>query len=358
MTRIKTRVTDLFAIRYPIIQGGMIWAAGYKLASAVSNCGGLGLIGGGSMDPDLFRHHIRRCRETTDRPFGVNVPLLYKHAEKLIEVALEENVKIVFTSAGNPGKFTSLLHEAGVVVAHVVPTVALALKAAQRGADVIVAEGTEAGGHNAIQAVTTLNLIPQVVDAVRIPVIAAGGIADGRGFAAALALGAEGVQMGTRFACTVESSAHFNYKQAIVDAQGDGTVLTLLKIGPTRMIRNCYAERLLEAEEAGASEEKLYELMGRNRAKSGIFEGDRTEGRLEAGQCAGLIGEVLTVRQVFERILDQYAGSRQCLPPVDDVKKAWIRCWFRRIDSLFYKLDVRQRERITNSPMERRACPG
>jgi enoyl-[acyl-carrier protein] reductase II len=311
---IPTRITKLFGIRYPIIQAGMIWAAGHKLASAVSNCGGLGLIGGGSMDPDLFRRHIRRCREETDKPFGVNIPLLYKHADDLVKVALEEGVKIIFTSAGNPGKYTAAFHEAGAVVTHVVPTVAFARKAAERGVDAIVAEGTEAGGHNSPAAVTTLALVPQVVDAVKVPVIAAGGIADGRGMAAAFALGASAAQMGTRFACTVESSAHPNYKQAIVNASDESTVLTLLKTGPTRMIRNAFVERVLEAEARGATPEEIHELLGRRRAKAGIFEGDVAEGNLEAGQSSGLIREILTVPQVFDLLLSQYRRALCQMP--------------------------------------------
>lgn len=314
MTQLRTRVTDLFGIRYPIIQGGMVWAAGHRLVSAVSNAGGLGLIGGGSMDPELFRHHIRRCREATNRPFGVNIPIIYKHSEALIRIALEERIHIAFTSAGDPGKYTPVLHEAGAVVAHVVPTVTLAKKAVDRGVDAVVAEGTEAGGHNAPQAVTTMTLIPQVVDAVNLPVIAAGGIADGRGLAAALALGAEGVQMGTRFASTFESSSHENYKQAVVDTNDEGTVLTLLKVGPTRMIRNAFAERIFEAEKRGTNADELYDLMGRDRAKSGIFEGNREEGKLEAGQSAGLVSEILTVSQVFDRLLAEYGRVCEQLP--------------------------------------------
>lgn len=315
MNPIPTRITDLFDIRFPIIQGGMVWAAGHKLAAAVSNAGGLGLIGGGSMDPELFRHHIRRCREKTDRPFGVNIPLIYKHADDLVKIALEENVKIIFSSAGNPGKYTDAFHEAGAVVAHVIPTVRLAVKAEQRGVDAIVAEGTEAGGHNALQAVTTMSLIPQVADAVNVPVIAAGGIADGRGMAAALALGAEGVQMGTRFACAVESSASDEYKKAVVEAEDDGTVLTLLKIGPTRMIKNPFSNKVQQAEAAGASEERLMEIRGRNRAKKGIFEGDGEEGMFEAGQSSGLVKDIIPVEEVFRRIIGEYDKVRSQLPP-------------------------------------------
>lgn len=314
MNRIPTRVTELFDIRFPIIQGGMVWVAGYKLAAAVSNAGGLGLIGGGSMDPELFRHHIKRCRETTDKPFGVNIPLMYRHAEDLVKVALDENVRIIFSSAGDPGKYTASFHESGAVVAHVVPTVRLAVKAEQRGVDAVVAEGTEAGGHNAPQAVTTMSLIPQVVDAVKIPVIAAGGIADGRGVAAALALGAEGVQMGTRFACTIESSASEEYKKAIVKAEDDGTVLTLLKIGPTRMIKNPFSDKVLQAEAAGASEERLKEIRSRNRAKKGIFEGDGEEGMFEAGQSSGLVKDIIPVEEVFRRIIGEYDKVRSHLP--------------------------------------------
>ncbi len=313
---ISTPITELFQISYPIIQGGMIWAAGHRLASAVSNCGGLGLIGGGSMAGELFRQHIRSCRRETDRPFGVNIPLLYQHAEELVRVALEEGVKIIFTSAGNPGKYTSLFHENGARVVHVVPTVALAVKAAERGVDAVVAEGTEAGGHNAPQAVSTLALVPQVVEAVKLPVIAAGGIADGRGLAAALALGAAGVQMGTRFACTHESSAHLDYKRAVVEARDESTVLTLLKIGPTRMLRNAFTERIQAAEARGATAEELYQLMEHDRAKRGIFEGERQEGKLEAGQSSGLIREILTVPQVFEKILGEYESARRQLPPM------------------------------------------
>ncbi len=307
---IRTRVTDLFNIRYPIIQGGMVWAAGYKLAAAVSNCGGLGLIGGGSMDAELFRHHVQKCKAVTTSPFGVNIPMIYKHAEELLKITLEEEVKVVFISAGDPGKYTPLLHEAGAVVAHVVPTVKLAVKAADRGVDAIVAEGTDAGGHNAPQAVATFSLIPQVVDAVDIPVIAAGGIADGRGLAAAFSLGAEGIQMGTRFACTVESSAADSYKKAIVESGDDDTVLTLMKIGPTRMIKNSFSDRIQQAEADGADEDTLSELRGYNRPRLGIFEGDTSEGMLEAGQSAGLVKEILSVENVFKQIINEYEKAR------------------------------------------------
>jgi enoyl-[acyl-carrier protein] reductase II len=314
MHSLHTRITDLFGVRYPINQGGMIWVAGHRLASAVSNAGGLGLIGGGSMDPELFRYHIRCCRSETPNPFGVNIPLLYKHSEDLVRVALDEGVKIIFTSAGNPGKYTPLFHEAGCLVVHVVPTVALAVKAVERGVDAVVAEGVEAGGHDSLQAVTSMTLTPQVVDAVKVPVISAGGIADGRGLAAALALGASGIQMGTRFAATVESSAHPDYKQAVVEASDDSTVLTLLKTEPTRMIRNDFANRILEAESRGASPEEIKQIDGYNRSRQGIFEGNRAEGKLEAGQSAGLVREVLTVEEVFQKILEEYERVVANLP--------------------------------------------
>jgi len=314
MRHLPTRVTELFGIRWPLIQAGMVWAAGHRLAAAAANGGGLGLIGAGSMDPDLLRHHIRRCREETDKPFGVNIPLLYKFAEEQVRVVIEEGVKIVFTSAGNPGTYTPRLHEAGVIVAHVVPTVALAQKAVERGVDAIVAEGTEAGGHNAPQAVATMTLTPQVVDAVPVPVIAAGGLADGRGMAAAFALGASGVQMGTRFACTHESSAHENYKRAVVGAGDESTVLTLLKTGPTRMIRNAFTDRVQDAEARGATKDELYEMMGRFRGRLGIFEGDAAEGKLEAGQSSGLIREILSVQEVFDKVLGEYERTVAGLP--------------------------------------------
>jgi len=314
LTSIKTQITDLLGIRFPIIQGGMVWVSGHKLVSAVSNCGGLGLIGGGSMNPDLFRYHIQQAKAATDQPFGVNIPMIYKHADDLFKITLDEGIKIVFTSAGNPGKYTPVLHEAGAIVAHVVPTVKLAVKAASRGVDAVVAEGTEAGGHNALQAVTTMCLVPQVVDAVKIPVIAAGGIANGRGLAAALTLCASGIQMGTRFACTVESSASNAYKEKVVAASDEDTVLTLLKTGPTRMIRNVFSDRMQKAEAEGKSEEFIAEQRGVNRPKQGIFNGDIEEGMVEAGQSAGSIDSIVTVSEIFDRIIKEYREARQSLP--------------------------------------------
>jgi enoyl-[acyl-carrier protein] reductase II len=309
--QISTSVTELFHIKYPIIQGGMIWVAGWKLASAVSKAGGLGLIGSGSMNADLLRHHIKQCQESTDLPFGVNIPMIRDDVEELVGVALEEGVKIVFTSAGNPAKFTDIVHKHGGIVAHVVPSVGLAKKAEERGVDAIVAEGTEAGGHNGVEEITTMALVPQVVDAVKVPVIAAGGIADGRGIYAALALGASGVQMGTRFACTLESSAHPNYCQAVVEAKDNSTILGLKKIGPVRMVKNPFAQAVIEAERRGATEQELAELLGKGRARKGIFEGDLTEGEIEAGQSSGLIQEVLSVAEVMDKVIKEFGETQE-----------------------------------------------
>lgn len=303
--KIKTKITELFNIKYPIIQAGMVWVSGWKLASAVSNEGGLGLIGSGSMKPDLLREHIQKCRAATDKPFGVNIPLLRRDAEELVKVTIEEGVKIVFSSAGHPGKFIKLFKENDIKVAHVIPSVKHALKAEEVGCDAVVGEGVEAGGHNGINETTTLTLIPQLVDAVKIPVIAAGGIADGRGILAALALGAEGVQIGTRFAATVESSAHPNYKQKVVEAQDDGTVLAFKKIGLVRMLKNDFAYRAIQAEREGWNEGKLKELLGSKRERLGIFEGDEIEGEMEAGQGVGLIKDIPTVKELFERLLSE-----------------------------------------------------
>ncbi len=246
--KITTKITELFNIEYPIIQAGMVWVSGWKLASAVSNEGGLGLIGSGSMKPDLLREHIQKCKAATDKPFGVNIPLLRRDAEELVNVIIEEGVKIVFSSAGHPGKFIKRFKEKEIKVAHVIPSVKHALKAEEVGCDAVVGEGVEAGGHNGINETTTISLIPQLVDAVKIPVIAAGGIADGRGILAALSLGAEGVQIGTRFAATVESSAHQNYKQKVIEAKDDGTILAFKKIGLVRMLKNDFAFRALKAD--------------------------------------------------------------------------------------------------------------
>ncbi len=309
--KIKTKVTELFNINYPIIQAGMVWVSGWQLASAVSNEGGLGLIGSGSMKPDLLREHIQKCKAATDNPFGVNIPLLRRDAEELVNVTIEEGVKIVFSSAGHPGKFIKQFKENDIKVAHVIPSVKHALKAEEVGCDAVVGEGVEAGGHNGINETTTISLIPQLVDAVKIPVIAAGGIADGRGILAALSLGAEGVQIGTRFAATVESSAHQNYKQKVVEAKDDGTVLAFKKIGLVRMLKNDFADRALKAEKEGWDEVKLKELLGAKRERLGIFEGDEIEGELEAGQSSGLVNEILTVKEVFNKLLNEIFAAKQ-----------------------------------------------
>ncbi len=300
---LKTKITELFRIEYPIIHDGMVWVSGWKLASAVSNCGGLGLIGSGSMKPDLLREHIIKCKAATDRPFGVNIPLLRGDADELVKVTIDENVKIVFTSAGHPKKYAKLLKENDIKLVHVVPNVKYGLKAQESGSDAVVGEGVEAGGHNGIDQITTFALIPQLVDALEIPVIAAGGIADGRGIVAAFALGAEGVQIGTRFGATVESSAHENYKRKIVEAGDTDTVLALKKIGLVRMIKNDFALRALKAEEECWDEASLKELLGSKRERAGIFEGDETEGELEAGQGVGLIKDIPSVKELMGRLI-------------------------------------------------------
>lgn len=303
-----TRLQELFGIKIPIVQAGMVWASGAKLAAAVSNAGALGLIGSGSMKPELLAEQIRKAHELTEghRPLGVNVPLLRGDAEELIHTALEAGIRIFFTSAGSPKKYTPELKEHGCAVVHVVPGVKFARKVQEAGCDAVVAEGFEAGGHNGLDQVTTMALVPQVVDAVKIPVIAAGGIADGRGIAAALALGAAGVQIGTRFAATVESSAHENYKRALLESDDRATTYLLQKIGPARMVRNAWTDRVAEAEAAGASEEELRELLGSKRERLGIFEGDLEEGQVEAGQGSGLIHDIPTAGELVARLVDEY----------------------------------------------------
>lgn len=301
-----TRITALFNIKYPIIQAGMVWTSGWRLASAVSNNGGLGLIGSGSMKPELLREHIQKCYTATDKPFGVNIPLLRGDAEELVKTTIEEGVKIVFTSAGHPKKFIEHFKKNDIKTVHVVPSVKHGLKAQEVGCDAVVGEGVEAGGHNGIDQTSTLTLIPQLVDALNIPVIAAGGIADGRGIAAAFTLGAEGVQIGTRFAATVESSAHPNYKRKVVESGDGDTVLAFKKIGLVRMMKNDFAERAVKAELDGWDEEKLRELLGTKRERLGIFEGDEIEGEMEAGQGVGLIKEILPVKDLFEKLLKEY----------------------------------------------------
>lgn len=306
---INNRATSLLNITYPIVQAGMVWVSGWKLASAVSNNGGLGLIGSGSMKLDLLKEHIQKCKAATDKPFGVNIPLLRGDAEELVKVVIEENVKIVFSSAGHPGKFIDVLKKNDVIVCHVVPSIKFGLKAESVGCDAIVGEGVEAGGHNGADELTTFALIPQLVDAVKIPVIAAGGIADGRGILAALSLGAEGVQIGTRFAVTQESSAHPNYKQRVVESKDNDTVLVLKKIGMARMLKNKFSNEAITAEYSGADTEKLKELLGQKRERLGIFEGNVDEGMMEAGQGSGLIKDIPTVKELMSRLINEFDNS-------------------------------------------------
>ena len=300
------RVTALFKIKYPIIQGGMIWNSGYKLASAVSNSGGLGLIGAGSMYPDVLREHIQKCKKATTMPFGVNVPMLYPNIEEIIQIIIEENVKIVFTSAGNPKLWTSHLKENGITVVHVVSSSKFALKAQEAGVDAIVAEGFEAGGHNGREETTTFTLIPIVREKISIPLIAAGGIATGKGMLAAMVLGADGVQMGSRFAATFESSAHDNFKRAIVDTEEGDTQLTLKELTPVRLIKNKFFNDIQNLYSKCPTPEDLKLLLGRARAKKGMFEGDLEEGELEIGQIAGLINKIDTVDVVITEIIVEY----------------------------------------------------
>lgn len=303
----KNRICQLFGIRYPIIQAGMVWTSGWKLCSAVSHAGGLGMLGAGSMKPNLLREHIAKTRTAIgDLPFAVNIPLERKDADELIEVCIEAQIKIVFTSAGNPGLFTSRLKSAGVTVAHVVPTSKHAIKCAERGVDVIVCEGTEAGGHNGIDEITTLELVPQVRAAITLPLLAAGGIVSGAQMAAVMALGADGVQIGTRFAATVESSSNPRFKQAIVDAQESDTVLTLKNLVPVRMIKSPFALRCIENEMRGATKIENAELLGHKREQRGMFEGDWQEGQFEAGMGAALIHDIPPAAEVVARLVREY----------------------------------------------------
>lgn len=305
------RITQLFNINYPIIQGGMIWNSGYKLASAVSNAGGLGLIGAGSMYPDVLRTHIQKCKQATDRPFGVNVPLLYPNIEEIMQIIVEEGVKIVFTSAGNPKTWTAFLKEHGITVVHVVSSSKFALKAQEAGVDAIVAEGFEAGGHNGREETTTFTLIPMVRAQLTLPLIAAGGIATGRGMLAAMTLGADGVQMGSRFVASVESSAHDAFKQTVINAQEGDTVLTLKELAPVRLLKNKFYADLQALYKQCPSEEELKALLGRARAKRGMFEGDLVEGELEIGQIAGLLNEIKPVAEIIDEIIRDFKAAQQ-----------------------------------------------
>ena len=302
----NTPVTQLFGIKYPIIQGGMVWVSGHKLASAVSNAGGLGLIGSGSMYPEILKEHIQKTKSETDKPFGVNVPLLYPNVEQHMQTIIDEDVKIVFTSAGNPKIWTSQLKSHGITVVHVVSSVKFALKACDAGVDAIVAEGFEAGGHNGREETTTFTLIPMVRKAIDIPLIAAGGIATGKGILAAQILGADGVQLGSRFVASAEASAHKAFKQAVVNTKDGDTYLTLKELAPVRLIKNNFFNQVQELYQSHPTIEDLQALLGRGRAKKGIFEGDLEEGELEIGQIAGLIDDIKPVFSIFDELLEEY----------------------------------------------------
>lgn len=300
------RITQLFNIKYPIIQGGMVWCSGWRLASAVSNAGGLGLLGAGSMYPEVLCEHIQKCKSATDKPFGVNIPLMYPQIDEIMQIIIDEHVPIVFTSAGNPKTWTSRLQAEGITVAHVVSSSKFALKCVEAGVDAIVAEGFEAGGHNGREETTTLALIPQVRKAIDLPLIAAGGIATGSGMAAAFALGAEGVQVGTRFALTEESSASDEFKQLCVQLNEGDTMLSLKKVSPTRLIKNDFYRKVQEMEDSGASADELREFLGRGRAKRGIFEGNLSDGELEIGQVTSLIREIVSAETVVKEMVEEY----------------------------------------------------
>lgn len=302
----NSKITKLFGIEYPIIQGGMVWCSGWRLASAVSQAGGLGLIGAGSMYPDVLDEHIKKCQEATQKPFGVNVPLLYPEIDKLMNIIATNGVKVVFTSAGNPKTWTNWLKEKDITVVHVVSSVKFALKAQMAGVDAVVAEGFEAGGHNGREETTTFCLIPLVSRAIKIPLIAAGGVGDGRGMLGAMALGADAVQIGSRFAATVESSAHDNFKQAVVDAQEGDTMLSLKQLTPVRLIKNQFFHEVDIAEKRGANPEELKEILGSRRSKRGIFEGDLVDGELEIGQIAAAIHDVKPAGDVLKEIWTDY----------------------------------------------------
>lgn len=306
MTRFSNRITQLFAINYPIIQAGMIWASGWRLASAVSNAGGLGIIGSGSMYPDVLKEHIQKCKTATPRPFAVNVPLLYPDIDKHIQTIIEEGVKIVFTSAGNPKTWTSVLKENGVTVVHVVSSSKFAKKAEDSGCDAVVAEGFEAGGHNGREETTTMVLIPAVSDAVNIPVIAAGGIATGRQMLAAMVLGAEAVQMGSRFVASEEASSHIDFKKLVMNAQEGDTQLSLKQLTPVRLVKNNFFKEIQQAEQRGATIDELKALLGRARAKKGMFEGDLEQGELEIGQVSALLNSILPAGEIVKKVWEEF----------------------------------------------------
>jgi len=304
------RITSLFKIEYPIIQAGMIWNSGWKLASAASNAGALGLIGAGSMYPEVLREHIQKCKQATDKPFGVNVPMLYPNIEEIMNIIVEEGVKIVFTSAGNPKTWTAWLQDKGIKVVHVVSSVKFALKAQDAGVDAVVAEGFEAGGHNGREETTTLTLIPMVKKQLNIPLIAAGGIATGEAMLAAMILGADGVQVGSRFVASEESSAHIAFKQEVVQAKEGDTQLTLKELAPVRLIKNKFFQEVQELYKKGPTVEELKKLLGRARAKKGMFEGDLEQGELEIGQIAGLINDIKPAAQIVEDMIAEYKAAK------------------------------------------------
>lgn len=303
------RITQLFNITYPIIQAGMVWASGWKLASAVSNAGALGLMGAGSMYPEVLRGHIQKCRAATDKPFGVNIPLLYPDIDKQIQIVIDEKVKIVFTSAGNPKTWTPVFKRNGITVVHVISSSRFALKAQEAGCDAVVAEGFEAGGHNGREETTTMVLVPAVTKAVSLPVIAAGGIATGRQMLAAMVMGAEGVQMGSRFVASEEASSHTNFKQAVIHAKEGDTFLALKKLTPVRLMKNKFFQQIQEAELRCASETELKELLGRARAKKGMFEGNLDEGELEIGQASALLDEILPAGKIVETVWQEFSEA-------------------------------------------------
>lgn len=308
----KNRITELFNIQYPIIQGGMVWASGWELVSAVSNAGGLGLLGSGSMQPDVLVQHIRKCKKATQKPFGVNVPIMYENSSKTMEIILEEKVPIVFTSAGNPITWTQQLKNEGIKVVHVVSSTKFALKAENAGVDAIVAEGFEAGGHNGREETTTFALIPSVKEYVKIPIIAAGGIATGRGIFAAMSLGAEGVQIGSRFVATHEASVHSVFKQMILDAQEGDTLLTLKELAPVRLLKSPFFHQVMQLYQSGnATTENLKDLLGKGRTKKGMFDGNLEEGEFEIGQIASVIHEIKSVQAVFEELLADFEKVRK-----------------------------------------------
>ncbi|MFZ3575774.1 NAD(P)H-dependent flavin oxidoreductase [Tenacibaculum finnmarkense] len=309
----KNKITQLFNIKYPIIQGGMVWVSGWKLASAVSNAGGLGLIGAGSMYPEVLREHIQKCKKATDKPFGVNVPMLYPDVEKIMDIIIEEGVKIVFTSAGNPKTWTTFLKEKEITVVHVVSSVKFALKSEAAGVDAVVCEGFEAGGHNGREETTTLTLIPMVKEKVNIPVISAGGISSGKAMLATMILGADGVQIGSRFAATLESSAHANFKQTIIDVKDGDTHLTLKELAPVRLVKNKFYNDVQDLYQQNPTIEEIKELLGRARAKKGMFEGDLNEGELEIGQVAGLIHQIKSAKEVLEEIVTEFNQVKENL---------------------------------------------